>query len=465
MRKLFIIISIVTVAGTLPFIILAFFNQPVDDDYWYTWMAKEYGAWGAVSKWAATINGRYSSNAFMSLFNSLIYGSVVGFKIMPLFILLLWILVIKKYTDYLFANVLLGWQRFSFASLCAMVYYWNIPGINDGLYWVSAVVCYQLPLLLFAWLFLRLLRYEQCKKSFISGAGIYIAAVIAGGFHEMVAFMAGMLGLVYAAFHWLRHKKMPFWGLMFFCGAFTSLLVQVMSVGNHAKAELIQPAGVHIYWFELLRIVVLQTLYQMTVRVLLSPSFWLLAALLFYVSNTYRASLKLGFTIFSKKEIFAYWLLLLAACFFPALLMAVVAGDKMPPRVSNITYFVFLTGSLAGIFLMVTAFPQHLWQQSIYNVLAKRKLIVLLLVVIAAMVARSFRYAVTDIFTGSAYAYSQEINTRLSLLENCKDSACVISPVIHQPVTLYRPNTDASGNILYLRHLEKVYGKNITVIK
>ena len=149
----------------VPILWLAYYNHPTGDDFWFVWMMKQYGYPQVVQQWSQTINARFTANSFMS-FSTLVYGSVIGYKLFPVVLVVL--LPISLFTAL--RSVLP--PLFSQRQLAAVVvlftccYYQNMPGIYEGLYWMSGTVNYQLSLICF--LFLSAAGIRKKKDIFSS---------------------------------------------------------------------------------------------------------------------------------------------------------------------------------------------------------------------------------------------------------------------------------------------------------
>ncbi len=117
-------------------------------------------------------------------------------------------------------------------------------------------------------------------------------------------------------------------------------------------------------------------------------------------------------------------------------------GGELPTRINNIVYFFFLT----GWFYVVTVFAKF-YSNQIEDSLAIFTKPSVFTKLIAPVVIFMFLYkennpiraAYADLLKGRAYNYAMQLDTRKTLLANCKSDTCIVPAIKNPPHTLYEP--------------------------
>lgn len=443
-------------AALFPILILSFFNQPVGDDIWYTWMVKQHGFWETQRQWFITINGRYSANLFMSL-NTWIHGSTISFKILPAVVIIAWLVVVFFVVKSVFDKSMGSRQCLLLSLLLVLVYYLNMPGLHEGCYWMSGVTGYQLPIILFVFYPVMIKGYEQqprWKKYFLYPLYLFIA----GGFHEMIAFMAAVTGLYCLAVDRVVWKKVSTENVVFMIAVSAAVLLQAYSIGNRYKAD-ITAAGKQLALHQVFIRAVLQTGYHLTRRCLWSPSFWMGAIAVFLFANRYGKNIRTTNRSL-KQTMQLLGILLPFLVFFPALLVVYIENNIAPLRVINVSYFVCTAGIYTVVALYAAFLSKHEGVAKVYSVIANKGVVFLLLPAIAAVILSSNeRQVCMAIVSSNARLYDTEVKKRLQLIEACQSATCSFTCLQHQPPVLCP--VDICQDPTLARHLEKVFRKKL----
>jgi len=195
-------INIALLASVLvPLFALSFYNHPSPaDDYGYIDTVFKFGWLEAMHYYYTGWTGRYFG-ILLNHTNPLLFHSVVGFKVLPVILLvgLVWVLylLVRQLTPTLSRRAHVG-----FAGVLFFLYIWQIPSVAEAFYWMAAFVTYTVPsTLTFGWIVvvLRWYRLETQKMKILTGifAGFLVFAVIGcseGNLLTMLLLIAGLWG-------------------------------------------------------------------------------------------------------------------------------------------------------------------------------------------------------------------------------------------------------------------------------
>jgi hypothetical protein len=434
-------------------VVLAFFNQPTIDDYWYTFMVKEHGFWQAQVVWNQTINARFSSNAFMSL-NSLVWGKTWFFKVFPVLLICGYVLFFRAMVQQLFPHRK-GVQVVQFSLVVCCAYAIGLPGYYEGFFWSSALAGYQLSWLSMCTGFLLWFRYRHSKISALRLVAWVIAGVIVGGFHELIGFFTVGIACCIALWVHVGKKKYNTAWLWFAFGALASLVFQALSRGNYQKAQIIANKEVtRDLWIFIQPFI--QFAYHMVRGFLLNPMWW--APCITMVLWCRKPSLQVRQFAFRKPS--RLWVIisvLIILAVFPAFFVGVIEGAKTSLRVIHLGYGLLFLAGIVGLrlfsFLLGRFSPAIVW------VMGYRKTLVSLLVV-------ALFFKTTDLImplvSGQAYQYNKEVENRFALIRAMKGNQVVTVPCLKaQPMVLCP--VDICNDPTLLGYLERVFQQKLII--
>lgn len=460
MRKNYFIILFISAAALLPFIIISFFNQPTGDDFWCMWMVKRFGFFGAQIEWLSSMNGRYSANIVTSAISLVFlhYGSALVFKLLPVIIIMAWVAAVYHLVNTLLSKRLNFIRKLTIALALVAIYYINIPGVHDGIYWVSSIVCYQLPLIFLVSLASFLIGKDH-QLNGLQLAGLFIAILIISGFHEMIAFMLAVLSFAMLLLFRYANKKSLMVYVLALLASGISLLLRVVSIVNRYNDSAAQ--GDKWSWQKCIATAVKQTGYHMAERCLFSPSFY--AGLLFIFFITYRyddLSYKSSVTL-KKNYRWCMACLTVFMIFFPAMLMITVENKLAGMRVINIAYFVFVCFAYISTSVYARTIKIH-GDQKIIKWCRRYRAVLLLICCVSILILPGNLYQlILNIRNGAARQYSGEVTHRFAELRSCPTDTCILSCLKNKPYILCP--VDVCDDARLLSHLEKVYNKRLIV--
>lgn len=191
----------------LPYVGLAFFNQPYWDDYGVALLARRLGLGPAQAYSYAHWTGRYFATLLQTAANPLTYGWVAGIRAVPLLALATTGLA-QAWALRALLGERLGWRSAGGVGaglLLAMLY--TMPSPNSGFYWFISVVVYQVGAVLFLGLAVALVQSGQASRRAARRAwyGLAVACVAAlAGINEVTLLLTGWL---LACLSWLSYRR------------------------------------------------------------------------------------------------------------------------------------------------------------------------------------------------------------------------------------------------------------------
>ena len=438
---------------------LAVFNQPTIDDFWYTWMVKKWGFAEAQHQWYITINARFSSNAFMS-FNSLVWGSVLFFKVFPIILLGGYVLLFTLFAKRILFPDFSRKESLHAGLLMSAVYCYGMPGFYEGFLWCSALVGYQLPFLLWGFTLLFLLRKRTTKTA---GAWLFVWGLfilLLSGFHEL---MALQITVVMAFLLWYNRVGAVYkrqWMYVALIAAATSLIFQLVSAGNLHKAQITADKNSTCDYY-LLVLPLIQFAYHLVRASLLNPVFYLL---LFFITamagtSTYRPP---AFLKVNLRTMLLFTVLVLALAVGPVFLVSQIEGTKTPLRVINFSYgilFVWLMVWVCWLGPMYSFKPVNFLTAFMER--NPKWMYASVCILFAAGILLKGQPIIAPLADGTASLYNQQVNQRFEKIEACNTEPCIIDCLDAQPLVLCP--VDACNDPTLLGYIEKVYDKSILI--
>lgn len=447
--KLFTYLGIFAV---LPLLLISFFNNPASDDFYYAYHSKNINPINAGIWVYNHEGGRYFSNGLLC-FNPLSYNNYFFFKIIPIFLLLLFVFSIKTSINSLFKNSTPE-KTYSIVGLILVLFYIQIPEINTALYWVTGAVTYQLPMSLSLLLASALLKYYKSKKIQYFFFSILLIAMIIGC-NEVALFSTLILLSFITIYNTIIVKKTFLFLYILIAFSIVFSIIEFIAPGNFIRVNKIQID--HDIFYSLQKSILYSVLYFL-------KWFPIIALFCAYFSEEIYSYLKKD--LINKNVIINPWfaiLLLFSILFFSLFVGFYINKDILPNRVLNLLYFYYLFITLYVILCFVhyykIKFDFH------FSLMPQSKLVLGLIIIFFTISETPIFNAYQDLLSGKAYKYNVEMKNRFELIENSKNKV-VVPALIKKPKTIY--NQDIMGLTTNVKNwkneeLSDYYNKQIIV--
>jgi hypothetical protein len=445
----------------LPLVFLSKYNHPSPaDDFCYIDTVFKIGWFDAMDLYYTTWTGRYFG-ILLNHSNPLLWHSFVGFKILPIILLVGFVAciyaLIRQLTPALSKQAHLG-----FSGVVFFLYILKMASISESFYWMASFVTYTIPnMLTLLWVVAVLKWYNKDQGKGKIGlslfAGFCMFAVIGSSETNLLIIMLLLAG--WWGYRILFQRKLDaFMFAMLGVGLLSSYLY-FSSTGNQARISG-NPLGGNIPFslissFKKLAFLSIEWLTE--TPILLFSVIWLiiLAQLpaakrkYFMVPGWYSIVVTIG---------------ILSAQLFPSYYGV---GIEPTPRVINCVYLYFLLGwfyNLGVLFQYIESSIRKLlqWTESKFPYFA---LFTLIVIGSSFLASRNVRYICMDILKGTAANYSQELDKRYETILASKEQIVYLPTLQHVPLTLYVDDITTNREHWWNKCLAGYFGKEAIIIK
>ncbi len=411
----------------LPYCYLSFFSQPIAEDFGFAFQFQEHESFNELLKNSyLTMNGRYVSNVFMYL-NPLSFNSFLGYKLFP--ILLIALLILGNYT--FIKSLKITQQKresFIYGLVVSIIFLHNLPIISEGLYWYTGSSIYLLGLV-FTLFFLSgaaHLFHNYKNKKVLVGTSALLFLVC--GFNEVLTLVIVSLLFFITLFLFYKNRPSKKVFLILAILAFAFAFLMIFAPGNTFR-EGMYPSGGDVS--NTVFMSVLQTLRFGFIWVFSIPIIF--ASILLYqqvITKKIRV-INLG------KEV--KWISLL---FLPIIIIFCVAppywytGILGQHRTLNVAYFFFII-----VWFLNVAFWSEFVKQKRdkLNLKLSQKVYIALLLIGILFTGNGFN-ALSDIFSGDAKKFNEQMKCRHTVLLNSQEEPpkkIALKPITFKPKILF----------------------------
>ena len=235
----------------ISFIYLSFFIHPSGDDYTYAFLELKSPFFSAYLDEYFLWNGRYFSNFFV-LKNPLTFG-FNNVRLYRVFVILIQLsLFISIYFSLSkFSLYFSKQQRLLFAGFLFLSYLLLIPALNEGFYWYTGMVTYQLAIIFF----LIYIHFYFHKSFYLRTLILIFLQVMLIGFNEVSMLYLICFQFIYLVF---TAKNFKIDNYILFITSVSFSFIVFMSPGNSVRASYFE--GVSHQFFHSLLMSLLQVI-------------------------------------------------------------------------------------------------------------------------------------------------------------------------------------------------------------
>ncbi|MBC7523551.1 MAG: hypothetical protein H7239_03845 [Flavobacterium sp.] len=448
-RKLFLYL---TVIALFPLVILSFFNNPASDDFDYSFDSQNEAFFPLQIRRYFEWSGRYFSNGLISL-NPLTYSNLYFYKIIPIVLFLFFLFALFFFISNI-SITLSSVKKLSYTGVIFILYLVQLPDVCEGFYWMPASLTNQLPTSLTLLFFGFLLKYKNSKNPFhfIFALLILIATI---GCNEITVVILGFILLSLAVYIYHFQKKINYVVLIILAIYLIFSFVEIFAPGNAVRASNIKVK--HQLLWSIFKSV------QLTISYIFNWFPIMLLSCLFFIKDIYaNLKLKNSFAIHPFYSIIGVIAIVFLG-FFPGVWSL---NGQLPDRSINTIYFFFIFGFIYCFYTIVIFLRQKFNFEFQFS--KEVKIFFGILILFHFLSNNPITVAYLDLFSGKAYAYNNEMKTRLNLIKNCKSKDCVVPALTHFPTTIYNKVdfglTNDKNNWKNLE-ISRFYRKNSIIIE
>ncbi len=429
-RSLFIIS--LAVYALIPFLVLMLYNHPSSDDFTYANEVLEKGFFSAQYHWYVSWSGRYIGTAILSL-NPIVFHSFLGYKV---FALLLFSLLV--YAFYFLLNQLFEkesiFNKILIMLLFLIVYFYQMPRVVSGIYWLAGSATYQLGNIFSLFMFGNIIKYLKAKETkYLIYTVLFLFLLV--GTNETTMFLTGIiLFFIMIIFHFDKQKikfkfikQKNYIFIILVLLAFIFSLIVILSPGNEIRSGFFpdkHKLNSFNRAYHLARTYIIQWIPVLTIFSILALSL---------IKKPFNANAR-----FFKTNPFVSLLIMIFITyigFFPAFWSM---GEEPPLRTINVIYFFFI---LTWLYFSMTLYVY--FRNDKATSIPKFIIYILMFAVIAIMSKpNNIKNAYRDWLNGTAQRYDQQMKKRYQIIkkqiEQKKEKDALIVPHLKDiPKTIY----------------------------
>ncbi len=413
----------------LPYLYLCVFSNPSADDFVFAYYFQTRDYFEILKDTFLGWNGRYASNVFAYL-NPIGFDSFLGYKIVPLLMILLFLISSFYFVKQLFFNQK-SIVKISISLVLGLLFFHNMPIISEGVYWYTGAVIYSLGIIVFQFYIGFLIHVIRNKKRKISYVTLTVLLFLACGFNEvltlLIVFLLGVVALLFVK-NRLAFKELII-GQLVLAIVFSSVLI--FAPGNSLRGE----AYVEAHHFSssflasILQVARFSFLWVASIPLLIASFFY------YEINKSLKKELKL----FQESFYLNRWISLLSLftvifiCVFPPYWATGILGQH---RTLNVGYAFFLP----IWFINLTVWMNYYQDKLQLNVSSKNKLILGFVFLLGVMFTGNGFNALNDVFSGNATQYNIELTRRFKSIQNNSEvnsKAIKLEPLTQKPRCLF----------------------------
>jgi hypothetical protein len=413
-----------------PFVAVSFFNFPTTDDYCHTLAVNDLGYWGYQEHYWKTWSGRYVGT-LISATQPLAYDSYLGYKIAPIILLLIYIHAFFYFVKGFTLGKFEKWETALFAFLLLFVMLAEMPSVAGYFYWYTGyyyTVADIGALYLFGYLF-RNFNNISWRNVII----ICLGMILLIGMNEYtLLWLVCITGAVFF-FNSINQKRFL---IKEFTMSLVALAFGVLSItapGNNARAE----SGLYptTLKYDLIFSVKSSLLWAIHNFSQMAPMLCVLTLVLIpFAVRLYNARRPEEFRFFNVHPAISILVFIasLWLTYFPS-----YWSIAEPPNLRGqcVINFWTLIGWTYNVFVLVFWFSK----KSLMTLPTRLGIlgwVVGLYFLTSYSSNFNYRSAWSDVFTGRAKRYNQEMIARTQLVESTKEQQVYVPKLQNLPYTI-----------------------------
>ncbi|MCE7065446.1 DUF6056 family protein [Dyadobacter sp. CY326] len=446
----------------IPLLALSYYNHPSPaDDFCYIDTVFKVGWLEAMNLYYTEWTGRYFG-IFLNHSNPLLFHSIIGFKVLPIILLLTTVFSLYSLFRHL-TPTLSRVAHIGFAGVVFFLYVIKMASMAEAFYWMAGFVTFTVPsVLTLFWIVIVLRWYRQDTQPAKILLGVLAAFLVFASMGSSEPNLLTMMLLIGAwwVYRLIYHRKVDGFMIAMLVAALFSAYVFFTAPGNDARIGT-NPLGGNIPFSVI-----------SSFKKLAFLSFdWLFRTPLLFFSTAWLVVLSRLSTgarnYFSIPVWYAVLLFIgvLAAQLFPNYYGV---GIEPAPRVINCVFFFFLIGWFYIVGVIFHYFKNRKIDYFHFTVTRYGALYAVLIISITLSFYRSanVRLIYSDLIRGTAAAFDKEMYNRYKTLETSKENTVYLPPIYSKPLSIFvdddiKTNPDHWWN----KCMAGYFGKGVIIMK
>lgn len=457
-----ILIIILLILLILPFFILCFFNHPCPEDMSWTENTHRNGFIRSQISALSTEGGRYFTYALLSL-NPLILHSITGYKILIFLMMAALLIVLYFFVKQIFGNVLSKPEKFLISLSLIFLYFYGMPSVSEGFYYLTGVALYNLSLILLMLFCVYVIKIKDDGsgrnnfKSIVACTFLFLTVL---GSCELAIVLMTYLIIILFLNDLINNKKVNKLWAFFILLILISGLILYFSPGNVHRSDkyslrhefinsaynsfaftmssiyywifktplsgisvLLLPVFISFYKRSAGKEILQSSVFKTKLYITLPCSVLILTSLNFIIFFT------INIIPYYRIQNFIYFIFLLL-WFYNLLVLSFYLSEKFKFSISDYSKYIYLTGSVV---LVLFLFRKN----------------------------NNIRTAYSELIRGTASEYDSRMNERYNIIYNCTSDSCLVDSIKNVPKTLgeVQLTSDPMSNFnrWYSRYFHKKY--------
>lgn len=445
---------LILVFTLFPFVILAFFNLPMGDDFYFGDIGRSNTLVSSVLYWYHNWSGRYTQAVFLTIFNPLSFNSIRFFWVPPLVVILgicIGMLVLIKIIS---KNTLSRNEMFSIFSAILFLLFNLMPEIGETLYWISGTYTFQTGNIFFIMFVSVMCKIYQVKNIFTKFSYTILAIILAGlciGSNEIsMLYIFGITILLLLHQIWFKKKNVLIVLILFIAiSAFS--YISVFAPGNLVRAS--ATGGM----IQKVPFAILESIFRGSFYLVFwLPSTIIVSLLIWEYLRKVSEKYSLNKTTNFKELLLVIMLFFAVICagFFPSL----VATGWNPPRTVAPVLIVFLFFYFGIIIHYFNFFDQYISKINIQ--IFQNSYLFIFLLILSFSNKHNVMNAYVDLVSLKALKYYKEVDTFYTSLSQSEKKIIYTYPINAKPLILPVRWPD-NYNSLVNNELEMYFDKKV----
>jgi len=445
--------------GILPFIILTFFSHPSADDFFFSEKPKSWGFWESQYQWYKYWTGKYFSTFVMSV-TPLYFKSITGYRFELLIIMLRFFTAVYFFFSTLAPSGLTVKQKLLMTLSFVFIYLYGMPTISQGFYWLTGSAVYTVAMtlvLLFFIYYFRMSKSEN-KNNVMSMMILCLIVVATAGCSEISMIFLNIVLISICLISLFSKKKFDRRLIILLVVSVICSYIVISSGGNEHRSALF-PARHNLFF----------SLYH-TVEVLVRSIFVWTALTPLIAMTILLVPLIIKFTAIENRSklVFInplYSVLITCAALYVLIFVSVWSTGKSPyDRTLNFSYLIFLLGYFYSSLCLISYLKTRF--QFDFKKIPRLVYIAAFIFCIAIFIRKnSIKYAWTDLASGKAGSFNEEVNQRYDLIKSSNSDSINVAAIVTAPRTLFYTDILTDGESDLNKWYANYFGKKFIAIK
>ncbi|HMS65167.1 MAG TPA: DUF6056 family protein [Ignavibacteria bacterium] len=416
-----------------PFVILFFYNHPSNDDWTQTYIANKLSFLDQQIYYYNEWSGRYFSNSLFSI-NPLYFQSFIGYKILTLFIMILFIYILYSLISVLTKNSLTKKEKVLITLSVLFLYLYSMPAVSQSFYWMTTAFVYQIGiilLMLFILLYTKITDSEKTSSVTFLTVLSLVTLILIEGCSEMSMISGIIIVSLMIFYKFISEKKINARLIIYILTIVVCVSVFLSAPGIKVRSTFYPDAHQLI-----------PALVTTTKSLLTNLISWLFLSPLIFITFLALPALFKIVTDSGKKQnsIFknpVYVSIGLLGILFMLFFAPVWSIGSVPfNRTINMIYFIFLCGWFYIITISVSYFRER-FNFNLDRIPKYFYAISLIIVVLFLFKKNNIKNAYSDLIKSRAAIYNEELHNRYEQIYSTSSDTVKVPELTERPPTIF----------------------------